>query len=114
MSTNGKLLTMPTPASDPAAEVMAELRLQMAIDTKRVWNALVGLSCYAMNEEIQLAAQGMALAYTIGKPVERSTVEVTNRSGARAVKALADLSHEELKAIKVLQDAQKKRMLEEE
>lgn len=94
------------PLPDAVTEAMEDLRLKMAVDTRTVWNALVALSVGALNEDVQLAAIRIALAYTMGLPVERTEHTVQGSKGG-APGPLREMPLEVLQAIKVLQKHQR-------
>ena len=93
-------------------EGLAQLRAKMLIDARQVWNKLVGLAGYALDERVQLDAQKTVLAYTFGLPTEKVEVKQTGGgSGPRKLPALEEVSDDELKALKTIRDAQRRRAL---
>ena len=91
----------------PLEEASDELRLKMMKDAKTAWNALVGLAGYALNEDVQLAAQKVVLSYTLGLPVQR--VETKDTTKRAPLRDLSKASDAELHALKVLREADKAR-----
>lgn len=91
----------------PLEEASDELRLKMMRDAKTAWNALVGLASYGLNEDVQLAAQKVVLAYTIGLPVQR--VETKDTTARGQLRDLSKASDAELKALKTLREADRQR-----
>jgi hypothetical protein len=111
MSENGKLLRMPPLDDDAIEEGMRRLREKMMRDAEQVWNELVAQARFGYDEAVKFQAQKLALAYTLGMPTER--VEVTQRTmGKRTAPALEDLSAEELRAVAILREGQRRRAIE--
>jgi len=114
---SGKLLQFEDERLDSISEEefqerLGRLRMKMLIDAEGVWRSLVGLAKYGMDEQTQLAAQKVALAYTLGIPVQRT--EVTQKSGnggPSPLPPLEALSNDELQALNVIRNAQRRRAL---
>lgn len=99
-----------------AAEAMDRLRGKMMRDAEGVWNSLVALARYGpdgfSDPATQLAAQKLVLAYTLGEPVARQEINVRNSGKPTNAPPLEAMSDDELRALKVLRDAQRRRKLE--
>jgi hypothetical protein len=93
-------------------ELERKLRVQMLLDAGEAWRALIGLSCYGMSDEIKLEATKLALAYTVGLPVQRTEMRMAGADKPRGLPALEALGDDELNALRVLRDNQKRRALE--
>lgn len=94
-------------------ERLGRLRAKMLIDAEGVWRSLVALAQYGIDEQTQLAAQKVALAYTLGIPVQRTEVtekRVGGHAGA-GLPPLEQLSNDELQALNVIRNAQRRRAL---
>jgi len=114
---SGKLLQFEDERLDSISEEefqerLGRLRMKMLIDAEGVWRSLVGLAKYGLDEQTQLAAQKVALAYTLGIPVQRT--EVTQKGGnggPSPLPPLEALSNDELQALNVIRNAQRRRAL---
>jgi hypothetical protein len=89
-----------------------KLRLTMIRDAGLAWRSLSALAQYGMSDEIKLEACKLMLAYTIGLPVQR-VEDARERPQRPPLPSMTDLSDDELKALRTLRDAQKRRQLED-
>jgi hypothetical protein len=92
-------------------EAERELRLRMIRDAGLAWKTLMALAQYGMSDEIKLDAAKVALAYSVGLPIQRVETKSTVSASGRTP-ALQELSDDELRALRTLRDAQKRRALE--